>query len=61
MKASMFKYKTQLYEINHLIETAHIQKAMEDGTYKPEPGLKFGIKKEDTHGISRVLQPQTRR
>lgn len=44
MKASMFKYKTQLYEINHLIETAHIQKAMEDGTYKPEPGLKFGIK-----------------
>ena len=44
MKASMFKYKTQLYEINHLLETAHIQKAMEDGTYKPEPGLKFGIK-----------------
>lgn len=44
MKASMFKYKTQLYEINHLIETAHIQKAMEDGTYKPEPGLKFSIK-----------------
>ena len=31
MKASMFKYKTQLYEINHLLETAHIQKAMEDG------------------------------
>ena len=33
--AASFKYKTQLFEMNQLVETAQIQKAMIDKTYKP--------------------------
>lgn len=33
--ASSFKYKTQLFEMNQLLETAQIQKAMIEKTYKP--------------------------
>lgn len=39
-----FKYKTQLFEMNHLLETAEIQKAMYEKTYKPVKGTKFIIK-----------------
>ena len=59
MKAPMFKYKTQLYEINHLLETAHIQKAMEDGTYKRNPEIWHQRKRTCT--VYHELQPQTRR
>lgn len=30
-----FKYKSQLFEMNQLLETAQIQKAMIEKTYKP--------------------------
>ncbi|MCI9083982.1 MAG: hypothetical protein HFI70_17440 [Lachnospiraceae bacterium] len=30
-----FKYKSQLFEMNQLLETAQIQKAMIEKTYRP--------------------------
>lgn len=44
MKPSPYKYGTQLYEMNHLLETAKLQKAFREGAYKPQPGVKFEIK-----------------
>lgn len=44
MAGSKWKYKTQMYEQNHLLETAHLQKALMEGTYKPEPTHHFTIK-----------------
>ena len=43
MKGSPFKYATQLFEMNHLLNTALIQKSLQDGTYRPDPGKKFLI------------------
>jgi len=43
IKSSSFKYKTQWYEMNHLLETALLQKELKDGIYKPEQGTKFQI------------------
>lgn len=43
IRSSSFKYCTQLFEQDHLLETAHIWKAMKDGTYIPKPGDKFPI------------------
>lgn len=36
-----FKYKSQLFEMNQLLETAEIQKAMVDKTYKPSRRKRF--------------------
>lgn len=44
IKAAPFKYKSQLFEINHLVETAELQKAMIEGKYRPTKGIKFTIK-----------------
>lgn len=44
MKPSYYKYGTQLYEMNHLLETAKLQKAFLEGSYEPQPGVKFEIK-----------------
>ena len=44
MKPSYYKYGTQLYEMNHLLETARLQKAFLEGSYEPQPGVKFEIK-----------------
>lgn len=44
MKPSPYKYGTQLYEMNHLLETAKLQKTFREGAYKPQPGVKFEIK-----------------
>lgn len=33
--AASFKYKSQFFEMNQLLETAQIQKAMIEKTYKP--------------------------
>lgn len=44
MRGSKFKYSTQLFEINHLLYTAMLQKSLRDGTYKPEQGKKFLIR-----------------
>ena len=43
MKGSMFKYATQLFEMNHLLYTAMIRRSLMDGTYRPDPGKKFLI------------------
>ena len=44
MKGSKFKYATQLFEMNHLLYTAMIQKRLADGTYTPDEGKKFLIR-----------------
>ncbi len=43
MSGSKFKYATQLYEANHLLYTAMLQKSLSDGTYTPTSGKKFLI------------------
>lgn len=43
IKSSSFKYPTQLFEQNHLLETAHIQQGIRTRKYKPKPGDKFPI------------------
>lgn len=43
MKGSRFKRQTQLFEMNHLLETAKLQSALLDGSYQPQPGTKFRI------------------
>ena len=48
IKAAPFKYKSQLFEINHLVETAELQKAMLEGRYRPTKGTKFTIKERGT-------------
>lgn len=44
MKGSPFKYGTQLFEMNHLLRTAEIQRDLMNGTYQPAPGQKFIIR-----------------
>lgn len=44
IKAAPFKHQSQIFEMNHLLQTAEIQKAMIEGTYKPTKGRKFVIK-----------------
>ena len=44
MRGSKFKYATQLFEMNHLLYTAMLQKSLRDGTYTPEQGNKFLIR-----------------
>ena len=44
IKPSAYKYGTQLFEMNHLLETAKLQRAFQTGTYEPQPGVKFEIK-----------------
>ena len=44
MSGSKFKYSTQLFEMNHLLYTAMIQKSLQDGSYTPEQGSKFLIR-----------------
>ena len=41
IKAAPFKYQSQLYEMNHLLLTAEIQKSMKEWKYKPTKGRKF--------------------
>lgn len=52
MKGSRFKYKTQLYEMTQLLQTAKIQDEIMHGTYKPAPGTKFPI---NERGHSRYI------
>ena len=44
MSGSKFKYATQLFEMNHLLYTAMLQKSLREGTYTPEHGTKFLIR-----------------
>ena len=43
IKSAPFKYQTQLFEMNHLLETAELQKALIEGKYKPTQGAKFTL------------------
>lgn len=43
MQSSKFKHGTQLFEMNHLLTTAHIRRGFITGNYKPDPGNKFPI------------------
>ena len=52
MSGSKFKYKTQLYEMTQLLQTAQLQKELVLGTYKPGPGVKFPI---NERGHSRYI------
>jgi hypothetical protein len=52
MKGSRFKYKTQLYEMTQLLQTAKIQDEIMHGAYKPAPGAKFPI---NERGHSRYI------
>ena len=44
MKGSKFKYNTQLFEVNQLMETAKLQKDLQNGTYTPKVGTRFTIR-----------------
>ena len=56
MKGSPFKYGTQLFEMNHLLRTARIQRDMMNGTYTPGPGQKFVIRER---GKTRYITSNT--
>ena len=43
IKGASFKYQSQLFEINHLLETAQLQKDLIEWKYKPTKGKKFII------------------
>ena len=43
MSGSKFKCRTQMYEMNQLLETAMLQKELKENTYAPQKGEKFPI------------------
>lgn len=58
IKSSPFKYGTQLYEMNHLLETAKIQEGMMNRTFKFDKGRKHVIKER---GKARFITSDTMR
>lgn len=56
IKGSRWKYSTQLFEMNQLLETAKIQKALMEGKYRPAVGSKFVIKER---GKTRYISSAT--
>ncbi len=56
MKGSKFKYSTQLFEMNHLLYTAMLQKSLQEGTYTPAQGTKFLI---NERGKARYITSNT--
>lgn len=56
MMGSPFKYGTQLFEMNHLLRTADIQRDLMDGSYRPQPGQKFIIRER---GKTRFITSNT--
>ena len=44
INSASFKYQTQLFETNHLLETAMLLKDLKEWKYKPTKGRKFVIK-----------------
>lgn len=44
IKGSSFKYATQLFELNHLLYTAMLQKSLRENKYTPDKGKKFKIR-----------------
>ncbi len=43
IKSAPFKYQTQLFEMNHLIETAQLLRDIKEWKYKPTKGTRFTI------------------
>lgn len=43
INSAKWKYRSQLFEMNHLLETAKLQKAIRDRTYKTQKGQDFVI------------------
>jgi hypothetical protein len=43
IKGAPFKYKAQLFEMNHLLETAQLLQELKNGEYKPTKGTKFTL------------------
>ena len=43
INSASFKYQSQAFELNHLLETAILQEQLKNGTYKPEKGTNFVI------------------
>ena len=58
IKSSPFKYGTQLFEMNHLLETAKIQEGMQTRTFKFDKGRKHVIKER---GKTRFITSDTMR
>lgn len=56
IRSSSFKRSTILFETNHLLETAKIQNAIADGSYEPEPVVKFEI---NERGKTRQISSNT--
>jgi hypothetical protein len=56
IRSSSFKRSTILFEANHLLETAKIQKAIADGSYEPGPVVKFEI---NERGKTRQISSNT--
>jgi hypothetical protein len=48
MSGSRWKYNTQMFEQNHLLETAHIQQKLMTGEYQPTVGNRFVISERGT-------------
>ena len=44
MEGATWKHATHLFEMNHLLETAKIQKAMQERSYSPDCGKAFVIR-----------------
>lgn len=58
MAGSKWKQKTQLFEMNHLLQTAKLQEELMAGSYKPGGGRKFVIKER---GHMRYITSNTMR
>ena len=58
IKSSPFKYGTQLYEMNHLLETAKIQKCMKERSFQFDKSRKHVIKER---GKKRFITSDTMR
>ncbi|MCH3961036.1 MAG: RNA-directed DNA polymerase [Solobacterium sp.] len=61
IKVSSFKYSTQKFEMNQLLETAQIQKSIRDKTYTPQTSKKFIISERGKRRCiaSNVLEDKT--
>ena len=61
MKSSKFKKSTQLFEMEHLLNTAEIWRDLQTGRYKPGPGTKFPINERGhlRHITSNIMVDKT--
>ena len=55
MNGSKWKYSTQLFEINHLLETAVLQKKLTEKDYHQGGDKSSKFAKEENRGISQAV------